>query len=346
MKKIDTSKLKKGDVILTTSIEPLSGKIRALTDSDISHAMIYVSDGSVMDSTSEGVQARNIQKMFYPDECAIHVLRLKATLTSADAKKIVNYVRSETGAPYSRLEAARSILNPTSSGGQNQFCSRLVARAYQCVGINLTDNPNFATPAQIQNSDLLEPVPGAVLDATEEDQRALEVMGDTTEQMRDVTDRLLQKIRTITKEARVVNDLPSLLVKNPKWDKKFLAAYKSSGYLEYWKVDVERFPWRYDYTEMVRFYHAIGDKAWLIKYCHDTVRQNHDGDYDHWKGNLEAHRQLYRQNPRLKTLGQLLLLYHELDSHRVKRLANAERLLLDFANSAPTGNEPTIAKHP
>lgn len=54
MKRIDFSKLRKGDILLTTSNKPRSKVIRTATRSDISHAMLHVANGSVMDSTGDG----------------------------------------------------------------------------------------------------------------------------------------------------------------------------------------------------------------------------------------------------------------------------------------------------
>src|SRR5882672_3324513 len=38
--------------------------------------MVYVARGSLIDSTSEGVHARNTEGMFFDDDCAVHVRRL------------------------------------------------------------------------------------------------------------------------------------------------------------------------------------------------------------------------------------------------------------------------------
>lgn len=331
MKKINTAQLVKGDIILSTSPGKLSALIKDRTDSDISHAMIYVADGSVMDSTNEGVQARNIQKMFYEDECAIYAYRLKGDLSPADANKIINYVRAETGAPYTTLEAGRSILNPKTNGGKDQFCSRLVARAYESIGIRLTENPNFATPAQIKLSDLLDSVPNVVQNVSESEIESLEAHGDKTEQMREVTSALLEKIRKMAPKVRVLNDIQIFLQANPKFDKKFLAAYKQSGYLDFWLVEVQNFPWRYDYNEMLRYYHDSVDKSVVLDYCRATIKQNEQGDYNHWIGNLEAHKRLYASLP-LKTFGQLAILYHNLVEHQIKRLENSKRLVHEFAS--------------
>ena len=61
MKKIDFSKLQPGDILLTTSHSMESWSVRFGTKSDISHAMLYVASSSVVDSTSDGVHARNLQ---------------------------------------------------------------------------------------------------------------------------------------------------------------------------------------------------------------------------------------------------------------------------------------------
>lgn len=330
MKKIDTTKLQKGDIILSTSTDDFSEAVRSATSSDISHAMIYVSDGSVMDSTGEGVQARNIQKMLYPQECALYVYRLKIGLSESDAKRVIHYVRTETGAPYDKIGAGRSIHNPKSQGGDNQFCSRLVARAYELIGVKLTENPDFATPAQIKLSHCLEPVEGAVVNVGEFE---VGVMGrdvDTTEEMRVITSDLLEDVREWLPKIRTVNDITISLIAKPGLDRKVLSSFKRSGYLDFWELEISRFPWRYDYDLMINA-KCQYDLQDLIEYCRSTVRQNEQGDYDHWKANADEYKKLYRHK-RLRTFEQLAILYHTLSEHQSIRLINAKRFLLEHAD--------------
>jgi len=47
-----------GDIVLTTTPEPVSQTIRMVTGADISHAMICGAKSSVIDSTGDGVHAR------------------------------------------------------------------------------------------------------------------------------------------------------------------------------------------------------------------------------------------------------------------------------------------------
>ena len=81
MKKLDEASLKVSDIILTTTTAAVSKAIRLATRSDISHAMVYVQDHSVIDATGEGVQARNTQRLFFEDDCFVYALRLRAGLT-------------------------------------------------------------------------------------------------------------------------------------------------------------------------------------------------------------------------------------------------------------------------
>jgi hypothetical protein len=53
MKRLNEAVLKVGDVVLTTATAAVSKAIRTATWSDISHAMIYVEDRSVIDATAE-----------------------------------------------------------------------------------------------------------------------------------------------------------------------------------------------------------------------------------------------------------------------------------------------------
>lgn len=328
MKKIDTSKLKKGDIILSTSTEGTSRLIRAVTRSDISHAMLYVANGSVMDSTSEGVQARNIEKMFYEDECALYVFRPTMILSKEKIDRVVEYVRSETGAPYTRKEAISSVLSPVSRGGEDQFCSRLVARAFASVGLKISDNPDFATPADIQKSPVLTQIHDVILDVSDEELNSVGKHGDTTIQMREKIRALLKDLRKISPAIRVLNDVEPFLLENPEYDRRFAKAYKRSGYLTHWKIEMERFPWRYDSEKIESFYNSMDDhgKAVVLDYCRETIRHHGEGDFRHWETNAAQLKRLVDVRP-LETFRLNLGLYSILcENHRL-RVASARVLL-------------------
>lgn len=70
----------------------------------------------LIDSTGDGVQARNLQKLFYDDECAVHALRPKSPLSPAALKQVIDYARAATGTPYSFIEAVRAFKGPRGEG--------------------------------------------------------------------------------------------------------------------------------------------------------------------------------------------------------------------------------------
>ncbi len=97
MKRLNAASLKAGDVILTTTAAKISKTVRFGTGSDISHAMVYVEDHSVIHATGDGVQARNTQHLLFEDDSPV------PAGTRGGARRCVCMHRSETatgdGAP-------------------------------------------------------------------------------------------------------------------------------------------------------------------------------------------------------------------------------------------------------
>lgn len=315
MKRINFDILQKGDIVLTTSDEKMSGLIRYVTESDISHAMICITTGTVMDSTSEGVQARNIQKLSYDDSCKIYILRLRSPLSKEKVDRIIKYVRSSTGVSYTKVGAVSS-LSPKldKKGGVKQFCSRMVARAYASVGINLTKNPNYCTPEDIKKSELLTKVANAWVYLTEEELEIIKTIGDTTFGMREVTNSLLQMVREINPKIESLNDIDQLLIQRPDLDDKIVEALRSSEYLDYWKVEISRFPWRYNPIEIIQFYHSSPDPKIILEYCHRTLLDHKNGVFAHWEVNAKEYQKLY-SSFQLESFRLLADLYQNLNIH-------------------------------
>ncbi|MBN8214736.1 MAG: hypothetical protein J0M09_17570 [Xanthomonadales bacterium] len=291
MKRINYDILCVGDIVLTTSPAVKSKVIRGVTKSDISHAMICVSKTSLMDSTGEGVQARNPQKIFYPDDCAIHIRRLKEGLDSEVARSIISYVRQVTGTPYATAEVLRSVASPLSFGSSKQFCSRLVARAFSSAGISLCDNPDFCTPEDLKESQLLEEIIPAWIEVSNDEVAAIE-RSDATVGMRKVTSDLLAAARAIFPKIESLSDITRTAIERPDLDDALADALVDSGYLDYWRTQEHLFPWRYDFNAMISFafeskqYDAISD------YCRMTLQGEIAGEMDHWKKCLESYEQL------------------------------------------------------
>ncbi|QEE43508.1 hypothetical protein FVA81_02415 (plasmid) [Rhizobium sp. WL3] len=73
MKRIRINSVQPGDILFTARPGKISDSIRFSTGGIVSHAMICVRHGSFIDSTSDGVQARNPQReLFEDDEQVFH----------------------------------------------------------------------------------------------------------------------------------------------------------------------------------------------------------------------------------------------------------------------------------
>lgn len=313
--------------MLTTSTHKVSGLIRAAINSDISHAMLCVARSSAMDSTSEGVQARNIQKIFYDDNSAIYILRLKDPLAPDKLNDVIKYARNSTGSSYSVKEAVATVApNIVKCASTKQFCSRMVARAYKSVGISLVANPDFCTPEDLKNSNLLVKIEPAWVHVSDEEIQYVLAEGDATVKMREVTNNLLRKVRIIDQKIESVNDIDRLLIERPELDSQISDAFRSSGYLEHWKVEVNRFPWRYNSKLMLQFYHSLSNKEELIDYCRTTLQDHRNGTFDHWENHAKAYIVLNRDYPR-DSFKLLIKLYLQLTSNRNQRIESAELIL-------------------
>lgn len=246
MKRLREDALQVGDIVLTTTIKLDSKAIRKFTNSDISHAMVYVDSCSVIDATGEGVHARNTQRMFFPEKCAVHALRLRAGLSGVERDVICTFVRGRVGTEYSKREAVATVLGGRDAWSAKQFCSRLVAQAYAAAGITLVPDPNYCSPEDLRNSRLLVEVSEATEPVTDHEVERWESDPDMTEFTRKVTNVLLGGIRKKNKNIQNLNDVDSHLIAHPEDDADYCALLKSSGYLDLWKPEMRKNPWQYD----------------------------------------------------------------------------------------------------
>jgi hypothetical protein len=173
MKKLNDTRLLPGDIILTSTPEKISRAVRRMTKSEISHALIYVQHCSVIDSTMNGVQSGNTQRMFFDEASTVVVLRSKAPLSSADILKITDFARAATGTTYAKFEAATILTKKYLKTTRKQFCSRLVARAFAAAGIRLVLDPDYCSPQDLRESALLYEVPDVLIDVTESESAIL-----------------------------------------------------------------------------------------------------------------------------------------------------------------------------
>ena len=137
---INRFKLEPCDIILTSDKTFSSKGIRLATLGKYSHAAIYVG-GTIIEATLKGVFSKNTQRIIFDKENQVAVFRSKKPLSEIEVKKICEYARAQVGSLYTIPEAitirARSMLGILET--RKQFCSRLVAKAYEAAEYDLAN---------------------------------------------------------------------------------------------------------------------------------------------------------------------------------------------------------------
>lgn len=144
-----TEALEPADVILSTQAEKRSSWIRFATKSPYSHAMLYTGN-TIVHAVGRGVWTINPQRLQYAAG-EVAVFRFTG-LSSTVAETICDNAHEKAGSRYSTWEAVLSTflrLSGVDALGQDQYCSRLIAKSFAEGQIRLVKNPNHCFPSDL-----------------------------------------------------------------------------------------------------------------------------------------------------------------------------------------------------
>ena len=251
---LNISKLQPCDIILTRSKQLPSKAIRFFSAGAYSHALCCLTQESLIEATVEGrVFTENPQRLLFEDIDDCKVLRLKKYLSNEDKNKIIFFLRTKTTTKYSIIEAGRTtIYRKTDKSAQEngQFCSRLVAQAFQEIGISLVGNPNYCSPEDLNSSQFLEVISDAMREVTSEDIKIFETPSQIKENQVQ-TYIWLDKVAELAKEENFKilsqNDVGQFLICYRQYDEDVCKYIKETKYLTQYKKDEEINPFRYEY---------------------------------------------------------------------------------------------------
>jgi len=250
---LDISKMKPGDILLTTQSVTQSKVIRKATDSDYSHAMLYVRHGGYIHSDSNGVHSGNVQRLIFEHINQAKVLRVENCQPDV-IEKACEYARSKIGTQYSVPQAVKSTIyrNTKNSGNPNrQFCSRLVAQSYAYGGMPITKNSDYCYPEDLACSPRVHEVPNCLRPALPEELE-FAVSENPLERQATITNYILTEARNIFgTDIQNFEQITYELLRSPDKDQSICAAFISSGYLDIWKIDLNKNKWRYDEAEFL-----------------------------------------------------------------------------------------------
>ncbi len=258
---LNLSKLEVGDIFLISRDDPKSEKIKKLTQCDYTHAALYTNRGSYIDSDGLGVQSGNTQRLLFKNEDEIKVLRLKDDIYKSLITEVINYTRRKIGTEFSGSEVRNTFINKSTLPQEpnRQFCSRLVAQAYQYAGIYLVDNPNYCSPKEILDSKLLIEIEEPLIKASQADIEFAESDNVSLGQ-RDIIFNILEKVKNLTnKDIQTFGQLSEFVLNNPDKENKISQILEESGYLTMWKIEKERNPHHYNSMLFLAYYRTMQD---------------------------------------------------------------------------------------
>jgi hypothetical protein len=318
-----------GDVVLTTTPDPMSLRIRTVTRAEISHAMICVGKSSVIDSTGDGVHARNLQRIILEPGCAGYVLRPVRPLTTEQLRSVISFARAAVGTRYTIAGAAKSVLAGFVAG-RRQFCSRLVAQAYRDAGVSLVSDADFCHPGELLKSVALAEVPDVLRDLSAEEEIDWREALDNVQAMRDATNALLMEARNLSSQIESLNDIDAYLTEHPEADAQLVQALRSSRYLELWRDEFERNSWQYHVTLMEGH---DGSEERQQRYCEALLADEKLGP-NRFVQNRAGYVTLHARHPR-QYFAHKIELYELLTEFHAKRVRAATTWLVRRGLLAP-----------
>ncbi len=175
---IDERSLEIGDIFVSTTTDTVSGIIRAVSDSAVSHAGLYVGDGMVVESIGSGVQLKTLEQALADDFYAVALRR--PDLTEEQRLRIRDFAGQQLDRSYDfravamhglyRLaapvcdnlgdrvdrmlcHAARWQIAFGNDDADRWFCSELVFAAYDAAGVSLGVLPVAGAPQDLLTLD-------------------------------------------------------------------------------------------------------------------------------------------------------------------------------------------------
>jgi len=317
---LDREKLKQGDIILTCSNEKPSKTIRMLTRTEYSHAILYVGEGSYIHSDLAGVHSGNTQRLIIDSPDFVKVVRVN---NQSAINKAIEYARLQIGTSYSRLSAANAGAKVFSKlDTKRQFCSRLVAKSYEYAGVELVSNSETCLPQEIADSNFVTVIENCVYLASEKEiEFALSY--DPIKKQSEITNSILKSVRKLLgNKIQSLSDITSHLIEDHKFDKEVTEIYEQSGFLDMWRYEKEKNPWRYD-VELFKALHLTNHE--LKHHAHKEL-EIAESLLALYKNNLEQYFYIMEQH-KLQYAEQQFNLYKQLVENALDHKFTMEKII-------------------
>ena len=205
---------------------------------------------------------------------------------------------------------------------KRQFCSRLVATAFESGGVKLVENSYACLPQEIADSMFVHEVKDCVYQA-EPAEIEFAKSYDPIKMQAEITNNILKSVRKLLGDKiQSLTDITSALLVDPKYDAEITGIFHSSGYLTMWKYEQEQNPWRYNINLFRALPLSESEKNTLaMKELAISNKQ-----LDLYKNNLEQYFYIKGQYD-LKYARQQFFLYKKLVENSLNHKFTAENIL-------------------
>jgi hypothetical protein len=248
---LDLDKIQLGDIILTRSEDRSSIFIQQHGNCRFSHAMLYAGESSYIEADGLGVHSMNARRKLFDASDDAVALRHKAKDENDAVEKAVNFARELIGTEYSGSEARQSMRDPQIKviKQNRQYCSRLVAMAYQGTHLSVVENPEYCTIKDLLDSEYFEHIESILKDASQMEIDYANQKNTIIDKQLDNTNFILEQARNITfKDIQDLSQLTEFMRDNPEFDASISDVVKQSGYLDNWKIEMDKNPDYYDFN--------------------------------------------------------------------------------------------------
>ncbi|WP_298146725.1 hypothetical protein [Flavobacterium sp.] len=247
-----------GDILLIKTNDRTCEKIREYSKSNFSHALIYRGNSSCLESNALGVASVNPQRLLFQNIDDLCVLRLKDLSLLPKLEIGLINSSSKVGMGYSsRRELMKSYLETLEKAEEEnrQFCTRLVSQIYFESGIDIVQNPDYCSPKDIENSELLEKVDDMLKEASLQEIELAQEENNILSIQTDALFTIFEKIREISNvDIQTFDQIDDFLIQNPEFDEAFNTIVKDSKYFDLGNLEKEKNILMYNPETFLKYY--------------------------------------------------------------------------------------------
>lgn len=265
-----------GDILLMNTYEE---RLREKMGCKYEHAAIYLGDAYLMEANGAYDVMTHIYSYAFRNIEDACVLRMKS-ISPIIRESVARAARQKMGREYEdtkKFRYVRALKNTDRKNDTNRsFCSRLVAQAYACEGINLLPNADYCEPDDFLQSELLEEVVDALVPFTDEMTEV--VMNNQAlrekEEAESPNAQLFASLSVLYDED--IQELTQALLvaqQQPEKSEDAIELIKSSGMFKHNEEVKRKCPWVFDVDDFFEHFQDF-DKG--MHFLHSSM--NH---YDH-----------------------------------------------------------------